>query len=68
MGKYKVIGPAIVGGVSAPDTVDLDEYEIAPGKTNIDALVESGCIEAPKAKTESEDAKPAKPEPKPKDG
>jgi hypothetical protein len=78
MGKYKVTGLApVIGNDGEPvppgGTVELDEHEIAPGKTNIDALVESGCIEAPKVKakqddTKPADAEPAKAEPKPKDG
>ncbi len=60
MAKYKVVGEAVIVGVDgvgvrAPGVVELDE-----SVTNIGALVQSGCIEAPKAETKSE--------PKPKGG
>lgn len=38
--KCKVIGPFEVGGVFAPDTVELDPTEV-----NIDVLVKTGHVE-----------------------
>lgn len=58
----KVIGPAKIDGVSAPDTVELD-----PEVTNVGALVDAGHIQLPKA-TGLEAADGAKPPASPRSG